>query len=62
MTHRQQNNPLSSVEEDSGDRTISIASLLANDSKGPANENAQTLTITNLSSAVGGTVFHFRWG
>ena len=48
--------PLSSVAEDSGARTISIASLLANDSKGPANESGQTLTITAVSNAVGGTV------
>jgi hypothetical protein len=47
---------LSSVAEDSGQRTISFASLLGNDSKGPANESGQTLTITAVSNAVGGTV------
>ena len=47
---------LSSVAEDSGTRTISIASLLANDTKGPANESSQTLTLTGVSNAVGGTV------
>jgi Ca2+-binding RTX toxin-like protein len=46
---------LSSVAEDSGMRVISIASLLGNDSAGPANESAQTLTITALSNIVGGT-------
>ena len=38
--------PLSSIAEDSGDRTISIASLIGNDDKGAANESGQTLTIT----------------
>jgi hypothetical protein len=47
---------LSSIAEDSGTRTIPIASLLGNDSKGPANESSQTLTLTAVSSAVGGTV------
>lgn len=39
----------------SGSRTISFADLLANDSAGP-NEAGQTLTITGVSNAVGGTV------
>jgi VCBS repeat-containing protein len=47
---------LSSVAEDSGARTISFASLLGNDSKGPANESGQALTITSVGSAVGGAV------
>jgi uncharacterized repeat protein (TIGR01451 family) len=47
---------LSTVAEDSGMRTITIASLLANDSKGPANESGQTLTLTGVSNPVGGTV------
>ena len=47
---------LSSVAEDSGQRTISFASLVSNDSQGPANESGQTLTITNVGNAVGGTV------
>ena len=47
---------LSSIAEDSGDRTIPFADLTNNDSKGPANESGQTLTITAVGSAVGGTV------
>ncbi|HKS28088.1 MAG TPA: cadherin-like domain-containing protein [Pyrinomonadaceae bacterium] len=47
---------LSSVNEDSGQRTITIASLLANDTTGGAGEGGQTLTITAVGSAVGGTV------
>ena len=47
---------LSSVAEDSGVRTIPIASLLANDTKGPANESGQTLTLTAVGNPVGGTV------
>ena len=47
---------LSSVAEDSGIRVIPFATLLANDSKGPANESAQTLTISAVSSPVGGSV------
>jgi hypothetical protein len=50
------NDSLSTIAEDSGPRTNSVASLLANDSKGPANESGQTLTIINVGSAVGGTV------
>ncbi len=44
-----------SVAEDSGLRIISFASLLGNDSKGPANESGQTLTITAIANVVGGT-------
>ena len=47
---------LTSVAEDSGARTISFASLIANDQKGLANESGQTLTITSVTNAVGGTV------
>ena len=47
---------LSSVAEDSGTRSISFAALTGNDSKGPANEAGQTLTVTSVSNAVGGTV------
>ena len=47
---------LSSIAEDSGDRTISFAALLGNDSKGPANESGQVLTIAAVGNAVGGTV------
>ncbi|MFN2577805.1 MAG: choice-of-anchor Q domain-containing protein [Pyrinomonadaceae bacterium] len=50
------NDSLSSVNEDSGLRTISFATLTGNDSKGPANESAQTLTITAVSNPVGGAV------
>lgn len=51
-----QNDLLSDVTEDSGARTISFASLLANDLAGPANEAAQSFNITGVSNAVGGTV------
>ena len=50
------NDPLSSVAVNSGERTIAFATLLGNDSPGPANESGQTLTITQVGSAVGGTV------
>jgi len=46
---------LSAVETNSGARSIPFATLLANDSPGPANESGQTLTITSIGSAVGGT-------
>ena len=47
---------LTSVAEDSGQRTILFATLLANDSAGPANEAGQALKITAVANAVGGTV------
>ena len=47
---------LSSVDEDSGQRTISFASLTGNDGNGAVNESGQTLTITGVSNPVGGTV------
>ena len=47
---------LSSVVEDSGQRTIAFSALTANDSPGPPDESAQTLTITQVSNPVGGTV------
>ena len=47
---------LSSVAEDSAQRTITAAALLANDSRGSANEGGQGLTLTEVSNAVGGTV------
>ena len=50
------NDALGSVAEDSGPRTISAASLLSNDSTGPANESGQTLTITAVSAPAGGAV------
>ncbi|HVQ39314.1 MAG TPA: tandem-95 repeat protein [Pyrinomonadaceae bacterium] len=50
------NDALSSVAEDSGQRTIPASVLTANDSKGPANESGQTLIIKTVGNAVGGTV------
>ncbi len=50
------NDTLSNIAEDSSNYTIPFATLLGNDSKGPANESGQTLTITSVGSAVGGTV------
>ncbi|MEI7698330.1 MAG: SdiA-regulated domain-containing protein [Planctomycetia bacterium] len=50
------NDILSSMLKNSGQQPISFASLLSNDSRGPGNESSQTLTITNVGSAVGGTV------
>jgi VCBS repeat-containing protein len=47
---------LSDVAEDSGSRIIPFSTPLGNDQTGPANESAQTLTITSVGSAVGGTV------
>ena len=47
---------LTSVAEDSGKRIISFDSLLGNNSAGPADKSGQTLTITAVSNAVGGTV------
>src|SRR5207247_883601 len=48
---------LTSIAEDSGNRTISFASLTGNDSKGGGtDENTQTLTITAVNNSVGGTV------
>jgi len=46
---------LASVAEDSGTRTITFAALTGNDSDGDP-EVVQTLTITAVSNAVGGTV------
>lgn len=47
---------LTAVAQNAGPRAISIASLLANDLVGPANDVGQTLTITTVGNAVGGTV------
>ena len=47
---------LSSVAEDSGPRAIAAADLVSNDSDGAANESGQTLTVTAVANAVGGTV------
>jgi hypothetical protein len=46
---------LTDIAEDSGVRMISFASLLGNDSAGPANESGQTLTIVAVSNVVGGS-------
>lgn len=54
-----QNDPLSSIAEDSGARIILASDLIANDSRGDigdTNESAQTLTIASVGNAVGGTV------
>ena len=48
--------PLASIAEDSGTRTILFADLTGNDVKGPANEAGQTLTVTLVNNAVGGSV------
>jgi autotransporter-associated beta strand protein len=50
------NDTLSDIAEDSGTRTIPFATLLANDSAGPANESGQSLTIVSVGGAVGGAV------
>lgn len=47
---------VSPILEDSGPYVLSAAQLLANDSAGPYNEQAQTLTITQVGNAIGGTV------
>ncbi len=47
---------LSDVAARSSARTISFATLLANDSTGAEEESAQTLTITAVSNPTGGTV------
>jgi DNA/RNA endonuclease G (NUC1) len=47
---------LSYIPGDSGTRTIPFADLLANDSRGPANEGSQSLTISSVGSAIGGSV------
>lgn len=50
------NDTPTNIAEDSGDYVIPFSDLLGNDSKGPLNESGQTLTITGVSNAVGGTV------
>ena len=47
---------LSAVATDSATRIITFAELTGNDSKGPANEAGQTLTVSDVTNAVGGTV------
>lgn len=48
--------PLGNILEDASPVTIPFGTLLGNDTKGAANESAQTLTITAVGTAVGGTV------
>jgi CSLREA domain-containing protein len=50
------NDTLTNVAEDSGQRTIPFSTLTTNDSKGPADESGQTLTVKTVSNAIGGTV------
>jgi len=50
------NDTVGNVTEDSGTYSIPIATLLANDSRGPANESGQTITLNGVSNPVGGTV------
>ena len=50
------NDSLADVAEDSGARTITLAELIANDLRGPANESSQTLTIVSVGGATNGTV------
>ncbi|WP_153795474.1 cadherin-like domain-containing protein, partial [Paenibacillus polymyxa] len=50
-----QDETLSSITEDSGERTITFAELLAHASAGP-NENGQPLTVSSVSSIAGGAV------
>ena len=47
---------VSNIGEDSGVYSIPIATLLGNDSVGPANEAGQTLSIQSVGNATGGTV------
>ncbi|MBL8827197.1 MAG: cadherin-like domain-containing protein, partial [Planctomycetaceae bacterium] len=50
------NDSLTAITEDSGNRAIPIASLVANDSTGPSNESGQSLTVISVGSPVGGAV------
>ena len=50
------NDSLANINEDSGQLVIPFATLIANDSAGPANESAQHVTITAVSNPVGGLV------
>lgn len=47
---------LPAVRQGSGRLSIPLADVLANDSPGPANESAQSLQVTAVRDAVGGTV------
>jgi hypothetical protein len=46
---------LTAVVENSGTRLIPLASLLENDAPGPADETSQSLTVTSVTDAIGGT-------
>jgi Ca2+-binding RTX toxin-like protein len=48
------NDALSAIAEDSGQRTILGSALTGSDSAGPASESGQTLTVTAVSSVIGG--------
>jgi CSLREA domain-containing protein/fimbrial isopeptide formation D2 family protein len=50
------NDILSDIAEDSGTLVIPFATLLGNDTPGPANETGQNITINSVSNAVNGTV------
>src|SRR6185436_2214230 len=50
------NDPLGTVVENSGEKIIQFSTLLSNDSRGPANESGQTITVKSVSNPVGGTV------
>jgi hypothetical protein len=50
------NDTLANVAEDTGPWSIPFATLLANDSKGPANEATQSLVMKSVGGAVGGSV------
>jgi len=50
------NDILPDIAEDSGTLVIPFATLLANDTPGPANEVGQNITINSVSNAVNGTV------
>ena len=47
---------LADTVEDAAPLSIAAATLLANDSAGPANESTQTLTVRSVSSPIGGSV------
>lgn len=46
----------SDIAEDSGLYSIPTSSLLANDTKGPANESGQTLKVLSVANPAGGTI------
>ncbi|WP_180968192.1 S-layer homology domain-containing protein [Cytobacillus massiliigabonensis] len=50
------NDVLSNIEENAGEVTIPISSLLGNDGPGPSNESGQSLTLTNVERIDGGDV------